>query len=108
MHIGVLPTCVFVIPCVCPVLMEARSRGSPVVRDLYEPPCGCWGSNRSPLEEQPVLLLTEPCNSIFVKGVYGVGWEIQSTIFKSSLSLLLLYGARSFVSAAPRYCGITG
>jgi hypothetical protein len=23
-------------------------------------PCGCWGLNSEPLEEQPVLLTTEP------------------------------------------------
>lgn len=28
--------------------------------DTYEPPCECWESNMGPLEEQPVLLTTEP------------------------------------------------
>lgn len=26
----------------------------------YEVPCGCWEVNLSPLEQQPVLLTTEP------------------------------------------------
>lgn len=26
----------------------------------YEAPCGCWEVNLSPLEQQPVLLTTEP------------------------------------------------
>jgi hypothetical protein len=26
----------------------------------YEPPCGCWNLNSGPLEEQSVLLTTEP------------------------------------------------
>jgi hypothetical protein len=26
----------------------------------YEPPCGCWELERSRLEEQPLLLTTEP------------------------------------------------
>jgi hypothetical protein len=28
--------------------------------DGCEPPCGCWELNSGPLEEQPVLLTTEP------------------------------------------------
>ena len=28
--------------------------------DGCEPPCGCWELNVGPLEEQPVLLTTEP------------------------------------------------
>ena len=28
--------------------------------DGCEPPCGCWDLNSGPLEEQPVLLPTEP------------------------------------------------
>ena len=31
----------------------------PVI-DGCEPPCGCWELNSGPLEEQPVLLTTEP------------------------------------------------
>ena len=31
----------------------------PVI-DGFEPPCGCWELNSESLEEQPVLLTTEP------------------------------------------------
>ena len=36
--------------------------GVPLGLELHdnEPPCGCWGVNSGPLEEQPVLLTTEP------------------------------------------------
>jgi len=39
-----------------------ENAGSPgmAVIDGCEPPSGCWGSNSEPLEEQPVLLTTEP------------------------------------------------
>jgi hypothetical protein len=30
------------------------------VTDSCEPPCGCWELNSEPLEEQSVLLTTEP------------------------------------------------
>lgn len=30
------------------------------VRDTCRPPCVCWESNPRPLEEQPILLTTEP------------------------------------------------
>jgi len=30
------------------------------ITDGCEPPCGCWELNSGPLEEQPVLLTTEP------------------------------------------------
>ena len=34
------------------------------VRDSCELPCGCWELNLEPLEEQPVLLVTEPSPSL--------------------------------------------
>jgi hypothetical protein len=30
------------------------------ITDVWEPPCGCWDLNSEPLEEQSVLLTTEP------------------------------------------------
>jgi len=30
-------------------------------RVWHELPCGCWELNSGPLEEQPMLLSTEPC-----------------------------------------------
>jgi hypothetical protein len=32
----------------------------PLITDGCEPPCGCWKLNSGPLEEQSVLLTTEP------------------------------------------------
>lgn len=32
--------------------------------DSYELPCGCWELNPGPLEEQPVVLTTEPSLSL--------------------------------------------
>jgi hypothetical protein len=33
----------------------------PGLTDDYEAPCGCWVLNLALLEEQPVLLTSEPC-----------------------------------------------
>ena len=46
---------------VCAVT-EKRVLGSPgtVITDGCQPPCGCWDLNSGPLEDQPVLLTTEP------------------------------------------------
>jgi hypothetical protein len=33
---------------------------SDLITDGCEPPCGCWDLNSGPLEDQPVLLTTEP------------------------------------------------
>jgi hypothetical protein len=37
-----------------------RGRTSDSITDGCEPPCGCWELNSGPLEEQSVLLTTEP------------------------------------------------
>jgi hypothetical protein len=31
-----------------------------LIKEVYEPPCGCWELNSGPLEEQTVLLSIEP------------------------------------------------
>ena len=37
-----------------------QKRASVNITDGCEPPYGCWELNLGPLEEQPVLLTTEP------------------------------------------------
>jgi hypothetical protein len=37
-----------------------QKRASDPITDGFEPPCGCWELNLGPLEEQSVLLPTEP------------------------------------------------
>jgi hypothetical protein len=37
-----------------------QKRASDLIMDGCEPPCGCWDLNSGPLEEQSVLLTTEP------------------------------------------------
>jgi hypothetical protein len=37
-----------------------QRRASDSITDGCEPPCGCWELNSGPLEEQSVLLTTEP------------------------------------------------
>ena len=42
------------------VCMPAGQKRAPDLIDGCEPPCGCWELNSGPLEEQAVLLTTEP------------------------------------------------
>ena len=35
-------------------------KGTRLITDGCEPPCGCWEMNSGPLEEQAMLLTTEP------------------------------------------------
>jgi hypothetical protein len=44
----------------CHYLQTHQKRKSDGITDGCEPPCGCWEINSGPLEEQPVLLTTEP------------------------------------------------
>jgi hypothetical protein len=41
-------------------LQMHQERASDLIMDGWEPPCGCWDLNSAPLEEQSVLLTTEP------------------------------------------------
>ena len=41
-------------------LQTHQKRTSDPITDGCEPPCGCWELNSGPLEEQSVLLTTEP------------------------------------------------
>jgi hypothetical protein len=36
-----------------------QKTASDPITDGCEPPCGCWDLNSGPLEEQPVLFITE-------------------------------------------------
>ena len=41
-------------------LPACQKRAPDLITDGCEPPCGCWELNLGPLEEQAVLLTTEP------------------------------------------------
>jgi hypothetical protein len=46
------------VPCSC--LQTHQKRASDPTTDSCRPPCVCWDLNSGPLEEQSVLLTTEP------------------------------------------------
>ena len=53
-----------------------QKRTPDLITDGYEPPCGCWELNSGPLEEQSVLLTTEPslqplCITFYLIYVHG-------------------------------------
>ena len=39
---------------------EGQKRAPDLITDGCEPPCGCWELNSGPLEEQAMLLTSEP------------------------------------------------
>ena len=50
--------------------MVSKSRGTGLTGDC-ELPCGCWGLNLGLLDEQPVLLNTDPTLEVEISGFYG-------------------------------------
>jgi cbb3-type cytochrome oxidase subunit 3 len=52
--------CLFYVCVLCHSLQTHQKRASDHIADGCAPPCGCWELNSGPLEEQPVLLTTEP------------------------------------------------
>ena len=41
-------------------MSAGQKRAPDPIRDGCEPPCGCWELNSGPLEEQAMLLTSEP------------------------------------------------
>jgi hypothetical protein len=48
-----------------------QKRTSDLITYGCEPPCGCWDLNSGPLEEQSVLLTTEPSLQPSLMGFYS-------------------------------------
>jgi hypothetical protein len=46
-------------------LRTYQKKASDPITDGCEPPCGCWDLNSGPLEEQLVLLTTEPSLQLY-------------------------------------------
>jgi hypothetical protein len=51
---------IFIYVSILSLSSDNQKRASDPITDGYEPPRGCWELNSGPLEEQPVLLITEP------------------------------------------------
>ena len=87
----------------CGCLQTHQKRASDLSTDGCEPPCGCWELNSGPLEEQSVLLTTEPSlqpleGSIFLKQccsavteAWAKIWTLGSASFLISLSFPFSY-----------------
>jgi len=64
-------------------LRTHQKRASDPITDGCEPPCGCWELNSGPLEEQSLLLTTEPSLQppvhILLKVVHGVQFVLLYT-----------------------------
>lgn len=76
MCVSVLPGCMYLYHvrawCLCGLEEGTGFPGTGVTG--WELPCGCWISNPGPLQEQPVLLYTEPSTTPIFK-------EFQGTLF---------------------------
>ena len=58
-----------------------------LIVDGYELPCGCWELNSGPLEEQPVLLTTEPSlqsQDVIFSQYYLRGWSQTNQAAKNN------------------------
>ena len=60
------------------------------ILDGFEPPCGCWDLNSGPLEEQSVLLTTEPSLQPLPVFMIVVLVQIALSLFNLNLIRLVL------------------
>ena len=52
--------------------MSAGQQRAPTpIIDGCEPPCGCWELNARPLEEQAMLLTSEPSGALWCAGIHA-------------------------------------
>ena len=51
-------------------LQTLQKYTSDPITDGCDPPCVCWGLNSGPLEEQSVLLTTEPMLHLWMRKSY--------------------------------------
>jgi len=58
-----------------------QKRASDPITDGCEPPCGFWELNSEPLEEQSVLLTTEPSLQSKVQGCFFM-WVLKKVLVK--------------------------
>jgi hypothetical protein len=73
----------------CHCLQTHQKRPSDPITDGCEPPCGCWDLNSGPLEEQSVLLTTEPSLQPLVR---TLNFQITVIIFSFLFGVNLLWG----------------
>jgi len=80
------------VPCSC--LQTHQKRASDLITDGCEPPCGCWDLNSGPLEEQSVLLTTEPtlqASTSLLKQTVVLGSLYSIPLVRVPLSMPVLY-----------------
>jgi hypothetical protein len=57
-----------------------QKRASDLIMGGCEPPCGCWDLNSVPLEEQSVLLPTEPSHQPGEGVLFKLCGKTQSSV----------------------------
>jgi hypothetical protein len=72
------------------------SSGSTVITGC-EPPCGCWELNSGPLEDEPVLLTTEPSLS----SPKPLSFKFRNGIKGKTMSAEFQKGPKVYVHAIP-------
>jgi hypothetical protein len=71
----------------------------------YGPPCGCWELNSGLLEEQPVLLITEPSLQPAVFGAFGLEmlyWKSKHIFFGYMCESFVCEGAHAEMDGGQR------
>jgi hypothetical protein len=71
----------------CCCLQTHQKRASDLITDGCEPLCGCWELNSGPLEEQTVLLTTEPSLQPQVHTSNPRIWAVEAKKIKGIPSL---------------------
>jgi hypothetical protein len=86
------------------IFRHTRKRAPDLITVGCEPPCGCWKLNSGPLEEQSVLLTTEPSLQplvlFFERGflLYSPGCPGTCSVDQASLEL------RDLLASLPSKC----
>lgn len=87
LFVGVFRICVRIRPTCVPVLQKSEEGIEPLQLKIrcYEPPCGFWKLNLSPLQEEAVLFATDPPL-----------WPQDSASIHPSFFLLLIFFETGF------------
>jgi hypothetical protein len=97
---------------------SGQRRVPDLIIDGYEPPCCCWELNSGPLEEQPVLLTSEPSlqpsSPHFLRKSLLLNWTFWLDWLAKALETRLFLPSHSHPNArvtgtcdqCPLFCGI--
>ncbi|NP_001233663.1 uncharacterized protein LOC100689233 [Cricetulus griseus] len=72
-----------------PCISAHQKRAPDLITDGCEPPCGCWELNSGPLEQQSVLLTSEPPLQFPGYLIFKFIFNLKSEAFERDLKTLV-------------------